>query len=422
MENRRTLNRTAARLFPAIIILFEATRAFGACNAPRYRIGRVLEDSASDIAIHISIRLEDFAPGKLICLAEALRQRYPGRNVTAFIFSSREAAVGWSPHPIEQTPKSFESDSKFHGCYFYDKEKHEEYLLITPDGHSQQVDSPLNTRMDLPVTGAPACRLAIGGRCLLEFEHIDYPSTEDGTKIFGRVTIAGNIQRDGAVSGLAVVDAKVNPPERQSVLVKWAVHNLGTWRFEPAKHKDRVRIRYDFEVTDSPLVGYEHNVQFRLPDEVKIWTPGAILNHFADVVSSTPSSGTGSAQAFTFVFSHPAGFSAISEAWFDIHPSSGFAPACSGYFRAATNAIYLWNDAQDEFLGPMGLNASGSLRNGSCIIDSAGSSAKGSGNNLVLTISFSFQAAFAGPKIISLSTTAGSFHSPSVPAATWTIP
>jgi hypothetical protein len=260
----------AARLFVAIAVLSEAVCAVGACNVPHYRRVRTLVDTASDVYIDISIRPEDFGPERLICLAGALREKYPGRNVGASIFSSHDAARGYAPSP-EETEWLRYCQSKLHAHYSYNKEKHEDYLLIRPDGLSREVHSPFTTRIDLPVTGTPACKLAIDARCLLEFQHIEYPSVEGKTKVSGRVTLAGTIRRDGVLSDLAVVDANASPPERKSVLVDWALNNLGTWRFEPAKHKDAVRITYYFDA-DLRLVQQVTEVDFRLPSEVRIET------------------------------------------------------------------------------------------------------------------------------------------------------
>jgi hypothetical protein len=140
-----------------------------------------------------------------------------------------------------------------------------------PDGNSQERNSPFNTRIDLPAAGRPACKLEIDERCLLEFHHIYYPEIENATQISGEVTLAGSIRQDGALVGITLVEAKADPPERRSVLVDWAKQNLSTWRFEPAKHKDAVRITYSFAVNDS-LPGNTLIVQFRLPDGVKIET------------------------------------------------------------------------------------------------------------------------------------------------------
>ncbi len=256
------------------VLLFEAIRAFGACDVPHYRSVRTVEDTPSDVYIDISIRLRDFTPERLICLAGALRQKYPGRNVGVSMFSSLEAAHGYSPTTMDPSPVIVYSQSKLHGHYSYNKDTHEDYLLIMPDAFSRRVNSPSTTRIDLPVAREPACRLAINGRCVLEFEHIDYPFVEGNAQVSGRVTLSGSIGRDGTLSPLIVASAEVSPPQQRSVLVDWARHNLSTWRFEPAKRNDVLRITYDFADTRFPSNGFEDGVQFRLPDEVRIETAG----------------------------------------------------------------------------------------------------------------------------------------------------
>jgi hypothetical protein len=272
MKNSRDRNRIIVRLFAIIALLSGAINAFGACKVPPYRRGRLWEVKESDVMIGISIRLEDFAPDRLICLAGALRERFPGRSVAAYIFSSHEAALGYVPGSIDLSPAQASYQFKLHGIYVYNKEKRANYLHIAPDGHSHDFDPRLTTRMDLPVTGTPACTLAINGRCLLEFEHIYPPPAEGKPEVSGRVTVGGNIRRDGAVSDLAVVDARVNPGERQSELVSWARKNLSTWRFERGRHKDSLRVTYDFVVVEPPLAENGGGVQFRLPNEVRVET------------------------------------------------------------------------------------------------------------------------------------------------------
>ena len=46
----------------------------------------------------------------------------------------------------------------------------------------------------------------------------------------------------------------------------------------------------------------------------------------------------------------------------------------------------------------------------------------GSGNQLSLTLSFTFEPAFAGTRIIYLDTVAGRLWSPRVQVGTWTVP
>jgi hypothetical protein len=228
-----------------------------------------LADNASGVDLTISIGLGDFAPRRLVCLAGALKKRYPGRNVSAAMFSSHEAAVWWAPS-IEWSPVLYAYQLKLHGFYSYDREKSDEYLLIAPDGSGQEADSPFDTRIVLPLRGAPVCKLAVSGRCLLEFRHIAYPSVKGQADIEGSVTMTGQIRRDGFVSDLAVVAAKVDAPERRSALVASAMENLGTWRFEPGKHRDDLRLTYEFGRADPTKTLHGTVMEFRLPDVVRV--------------------------------------------------------------------------------------------------------------------------------------------------------
>jgi len=91
------------------------------------------------------------------------------------IFSAYDAARECSPQTIEVTHQTIHDASKLHGFYIYNKENHDDYLLIVPNGRRLEVDSRFNTRINLPVVDMPACRLAMKGRCLLEFQpYIDY--------------------------------------------------------------------------------------------------------------------------------------------------------------------------------------------------------------------------------------------------------
>jgi len=370
MENNRFVGRRGFQLLAALVTLVAVSPAFGGCDAPHYRIGKIWKSDASEVFVQLSIQLRDFVPAKLVCLAGTLKRKYPDRDVSAFLFSSHEAALGYVPGSMEVPPEVLEYQLKLHGIYVCNREKHEESVEMFPDPRSMEDDSPLTTYIDLPAKGTPACKLAINGRCLLEFRHIYYPDTEDRKTISGRVTVAGSIRRDGATSDLVVVDAKVNPPERQSILVDSTLQSLRTWRFAPGKQRDDFRITYDFEVTDSPTVGYEREVEFQLPTQVRIWTPSPPLSQYATVVSATPSAGTGFRQAFTFVVTHPAGFRAISQVGFTVGPAL---QGCAGYFKLSANAVYLWSGTGSERLGPMTLGSSGALHNSMCTISSAGS-------------------------------------------------
>jgi hypothetical protein len=255
-------------LFAVLFVLAITSPVSGSCTVPHYRMARTLEDNALSVSFHISIRLEDFAPLRLACLADALRQKYPNRNVLVTIFSARDAAKYFTP-VVERTPWANYTESKLHGFYVYNEEKREDYILLVPDGHKGEINSPLNTRIDLPLTGKPVCKLSMDGRCLLEFHDIDYPEVDGKTDGSGEVTVTGRIRRDGVLTRIAVVNVKADSPKWRSVFAKQAIQNLKRWHFESSAQEGRFRITYRFEITDSASPGAS-DTQFRLPDEVII--------------------------------------------------------------------------------------------------------------------------------------------------------
>lgn len=259
------------RLFRlAQLTLFLASTTWGTCVPPSYRIGRELANDKLHTDVNISIRLEDFAPGRLICLAGVLREKYPNRNILATFFSAYDAAKFFSLE-VERTERTIYLNSKLHGGYVYDKGKGKDYIYIVPDGMSQESTSPFNTRINLPLRGPPVCKLALDGRCLLEFKHIDYPSIGGKTDGSGEVTVTGRIRPNGVVSDLKAVGTKADPPASESTLKEFTLGNLQTWRFATSTHESSLRITYRFALTDSALSN-DNYVQFQLPEEVRIQT------------------------------------------------------------------------------------------------------------------------------------------------------
>lgn len=267
MHNYETVASILAPLMAGIVIL--GGSAFGACEGPAYRVGRIWEDGAAKVVLDVSISIEDFAPSRLICLATALKRDYPRRNVQAFIFSSFEAAMGFIPIDFELPREVRAYGFKLHGRYVYDKEQRIEYLTINPDGHSVSGDSDslLETRIALPITVTPTCKLAMRDRCLLEFDHIYYPPVDTWGDVSGRVTLTGIVEENGIMTGVSVISAKSDPHKEQRRLADFALKNLSTWRFESAKRKDQVHITYVFKRAGREVSGV---VRYRLPDEVLI--------------------------------------------------------------------------------------------------------------------------------------------------------
>ncbi len=248
-----------------LVCLFGSLNLFADCKAPHYRIGQIHgADTAPSILLDISIRPEDFAPNRLICLAGVLRQKYRAPVVTAGIFSSHKAAVNYQILGSDNPKHALLWASKRHAVYYNDSEAHEEYLLLIPDGLSLGVTSPFNTRIDLPAVGKPSCKLEINNRCLFQFEHMGFPADAEP----GAVTLTGRIERSGKVTIGQIED--VRPAAASSpALDNFARRNLANWRFEPSHDVDDIRIRFSLKRVDTPL---EHgiDVQFALPDRVDI--------------------------------------------------------------------------------------------------------------------------------------------------------
>lgn len=265
MNNPRVSRSGCVRL----LALSAAVAACGACVVPQYRVAKESENDKSGAVLRISIRLEDFAPGRLACLAGALREKYPDRDISAAIFSDYNAARNFMPGDQELTPLQLSAKSKLHGSYHYDRTRGENFVFLTPDTHSGSANSPFNTRIDLPLKGPPVCKLAIDGRCLLEFKHIDYPSIGGKTDGSGEVTVTGRIRPNGALSDLKAVETKAQPPAWESALKEFTLRNLQTWRFEPSSHESPLHITYSFSLTDSGAPGNTGAV-FQLPEQVRI--------------------------------------------------------------------------------------------------------------------------------------------------------
>jgi hypothetical protein len=262
------------------LVLLAATASFGQCVVPQYGTGKVWEDSKSTIDMAISLRLSDFAPMKLVCLATALKQSYRDRtSITILIFSSADAAKYYMPGPpigdygppanAEQARirKATWSADQLHALYSYDAGKREEYVVLKPRGfHS---DQPEDTRIPLPVIGILHCRLEVAGRCLLALDQVVYADGAYETKIAASRTLAATVTRDGEVTGIQVADdsGALSPPT--DLFARAAANNLKTWILEPSPRQNTFRITYSF-VIDSSLQRGQSLVQYALPNQITV--------------------------------------------------------------------------------------------------------------------------------------------------------
>lgn len=246
--------------------------AYGECHAPHYREGKPVAQTSSTLIKQVSIDLDQFAPAALICLAHTLKlENRDLTQITVFIFSDHESAKYYLPMGVEWTAAKIRWASNLHAAYFYDAEKHEEYLLLIPD-HLAEDEAALDTRIDLSAARQPSCRLQLKGRCLMAFEHFGYPRQYEKPIVAGSVTLTGIIQADGSVSNIRPAEVVTGSKDHRSLLIKTAVANLRTWRFEPTRQSDPVHLRYSFEIVNAPSLQGKTQLRFSLPEQVTICT------------------------------------------------------------------------------------------------------------------------------------------------------
>jgi hypothetical protein len=134
------------------------------------------------------------------------------------------------------------------------------------------------------------------------------------------------------------------------------------------------------------------------------WTATTGGNEPPSAASVTPSSGTGSSQLFSFVYSDPNGFADLPWGQALINSSLSQVSGCVLHYNRLTNQVSLINDTNTAWLGPLTLGAAAILENSQCVVSGATSSASGLGANLTVNLALSFKPAFAGAKTIYMQT------------------
>jgi hypothetical protein len=125
-----------------------------------------------------------------------------------------------------------------------------------------------------------------------------------------------------------------------------------------------------------------------------------VITTFPAVTGVTPSRGGGSSQTFTFTFNDTKGYQDLGVVNILINNFLDGRQSCYLAYSRPFNVLYLVNDAGSALLPGLGLNATGNVTNSQCTVQSAGSSATGSGNTLTLVLNMSFGAGFAGNKVV----------------------
>ena len=135
------------------------------------------------------------------------------------------------------------------------------------------------------------------------------------------------------------------------------------------------------------------------------WPPG--LSN-----SVSPNTGSGSTQTFTLsaydgfapgnFFSAVNGYADLLNIRMLFNSKLSSFNACSVYYYAYGNALYLWDDSYTSLIGPITPGQNINLSNSQCTIIGSQSSVTASYATITLTVPVTFNSSFAGPKNIYL--------------------
>src|ERR1017187_2220759 len=139
------------------------------------------------------------------------------------------------------------------------------------------------------------------------------------------------------------------------------------------------------------------------------------------VVSVTPSSGSGLSQTFSLQYSDTAGSTDITSVSVLVNSSLSTVTACSVVYTRASNTLALLTDSgalPSSSLTP----GSGSQLNSQCTLNGGGSSVTTSGTTLTLNLALTFQSAFGGVRNVYLQAVAPSGTVAWQQKGVWTVP
>jgi uncharacterized repeat protein (TIGR01451 family) len=150
------------------------------------------------------------------------------------------------------------------------------------------------------------------------------------------------------------------------------------------------------------------------------WTVTAAL---PQAVSVTPSTGTGSSNTFSFVYSDANGASDLGVLQVVVNSSLSGYQGCYISIDPVHNTLWLLNDGATAWQGPITLPTASTLANSQCTINGGSSSIALSGNNATVNLGLSFSSGFGGAKTVYGYAQAGDgLNSGWTALGTWTVP
>ena len=140
-------------------------------------------------------------------------------------------------------------------------------------------------------------------------------------------------------------------------------------------------------------------------------------------VSITPSSGAGTSQVFSALFTDPDGSADLR--WVEMLFNSALKPdaGCYLHYEIASRRLWLLTDDVSGWLGPVTIGSAQTIGNNQCTVGAAGTVASQSGDSLTLSFPLSFSPSFAGPRTAFLyAEDSAGLRSTFKAAGTWTVP
>jgi Glycosyl hydrolase family 53 len=133
-----------------------------------------------------------------------------------------------------------------------------------------------------------------------------------------------------------------------------------------------------------------------------VWLVSGAPDSTTAVSGAAPNWGAGHTQTLTYTFADTKGWQDLGVVNILINSALNGSQACYLAYSRPLNTLYLVNDRGNGLLPGLSLSGSGTLSNGQCSVNAAGSSAAGSGNTLTLALNVTFSASFSGYKIVYL--------------------
>jgi hypothetical protein len=150
------------------------------------------------------------------------------------------------------------------------------------------------------------------------------------------------------------------------------------------------------------------------------WTVPAAL---PQAVSVTPSSGTGSSNTFSFLYSDANGASDLGMVQVVVNSSLSGYQGCYVSIDPVHKTLLLLDDSAVVWQGPITLPTASTLGNSQCTINGGSSSIGLSGNNATVNLAISFATGFVGAKTVyGYAQAAGGLNSGWTALGNWTVP